>query len=110
MSIIVSGLLANTALAMPNKLDQIDREYDSLIDSLNSKCADMKELSSPPETTAELYCSDTPANKIYVSYCLYQNLLVSDNDKVIEFDLGISGYVDQGSSVTRVTMACKDLK
>ena len=110
MSVIIAGTMANTALAMPNKLDLVDERYGSLIDSLNTKCAAMKEVSSPPETTVELYCSDTPANKIYVSYCLYQNLLLPDNDKTIEFDLGVNGSIDDSVAITSITMACKDLK
>lgn len=102
--ILTALLMVNSAQSGENT---INAKYLALIERLENSCAGLKPYWIP-ESIEQMFCSQELNDQIAVRYCLYQNLINSDNNQVLQFEYP-SGSTGTKSSSHTVEYRCKGM-
>jgi hypothetical protein len=108
---LVGGLQANgfASTKGDNRVEEVKLEFQKIVDEFAEKCK-MHEKKQIPETTLDRFCSDSPFNNISVRYCIYQNLLIPDNDESIKLRFPKQSDADGIVYEITVSTKCSDIE
>ena len=92
-----------------DKQKEVDIKFEKIMQTLSQKC-ETHEKKGIPVTTVYQFCSDSPFNNISVRYCVYQNLLVPENDESIT--IRFPEEISENNATMQITVSykCADIQ